>query len=129
MKSWIKKVCLFVCFTSCAFFTGCENPEQRQHNLDNEPTEVSTEYTESNDGSKMFVYIRDRNRVYEINNYLTYTKSEKVLIELKYPIKVCCSGDMNGDGQISYDESDNPDTSYYVNSIVTSLSNVEIYIM
>jgi hypothetical protein len=129
MKSWIKEVCLFICFTSCAFLTGCENPDQSQHNLDNEPTEVSTEYTKSDSGYKMFVYLRDRDRVYEINNYLTYTKSEKVLINLKYPIEVYCSGDTNSDGQISNDESFHPDTTYYVNSLVTSLSNVEIYIV
>lgn len=129
MKSWIKEVCMFMCFASCVFFTGCESPEQRQNRLDNEPTEVSTEYTNGDSSSKMFVYFRDRNRTYEIDNYFTYAKSEKVLIKLKYPIAVYCSGDTDNDGQISYTESNNPDTTYYVNSIVTSLSNVEIYIV
>ena len=129
MKSWIKEVCLFVCFTSCAFFTGCESPQQRQNRLDNEPTEASTEYINDDSSSKLFVYIRDRDRTYEIDNYFTYAKSEKVLIKLKYPIEVYCSGDTNSDGQISNDESYHPNTTYYVNSIVTSLSNIEIYIV
>lgn len=75
-------ITFIVTITSLLCFTGCESPEQRQHNLDAQPVDNSGEEVVKKSGSDT-LYASVEGELFEITSYQTYTKNDSVTLVLK----------------------------------------------
>ena len=89
--------------------TGCESPEQRQHNLDAQPVSNSEEEVVEKPSSGI-LYASIEGELFEITNYRNYVKNDLVTLVLKDGYKF-------RDG----------DTIITCNEIVTSMDKVTIF--
>lgn len=72
----------FVAMMSLLCLTGCESPEQRQHNLDAQPVSNSGEGVVEKPSSGI-LYASVEGELFEITSYQTYTKNDSVTLVLK----------------------------------------------
>ena len=77
-----KLIVSFVAMMSILCLTGCESPEQRQHNLDSQSVSNSEEEVVEKHSSSI-LYASIEGELFEITDYKTYAKNDLVTLVLK----------------------------------------------